>query len=76
MEITLLIEGIKLGADGQPWNAKKAAEEEAARKAAEDKAKAISYPAASPAPAATPAPAKKDESLEDQLKKKLKGFMN
>ncbi|HNF89850.1 MAG TPA: YceI family protein [Thiobacillaceae bacterium] len=76
VEITLLIEGIKLGADGQPWNAKKAAEEEAARKAAEDKAKAISYPAASPAPAATPAPAKKDESLEDQLKKKLKGFMN
>lgn len=76
VEITLLIEGIKLGADGQPWNAKKAAEEEAARKAAEDKAKAISYPAASPAPSATPAPAKKDESLEDQLKKKLKGFMN
>ncbi len=76
VEITLLIEGIKLGADGQPWNAKKAAEEEAARKAAEDKAKAISYPAASPAPTATPAPAKKDESLEDQLKKKLKGFMN
>ena len=88
LDITLLIEGIKLGADGQPWNARKAAEEAAARKAAEDKAKVISYPAASPvtppattppapptAPATAPQPApKKEESLEDQLKKKLKGL--
>ena len=79
VDITLLIEGIKLGADGQPWNAKKAAEEAAARKAAEDKAKVISYPAptATPAPAQTP-PAQptpeKKESVEDQLKKKLKGL--
>jgi len=70
VDITLLIEGIKLGADGQPWNAKKAAE---------DKAKVISYPApaATPSPAqpapAQPAPDKK-ESVEDQLKKKLKGL--
>ncbi|MEW5786552.1 MAG: YceI family protein [Pseudomonadota bacterium] len=85
VDITLLIEGIKLAADGQPWNAKKAAEEEAARKAAEEKAKVISYPAAGTTPAAaapaasapaTPAPAKKEESMEDQLKKKLKGLLN
>jgi polyisoprenoid-binding protein YceI len=66
VEITLLIEGIKLGVDGQPWNAKKAAEE---------KAKVITYPAPAPTqatpPAAQPAPDKK-ESVEDQLKKKLK----
>lgn len=43
VDITLLIEGIKLGADGQPYNAKKAAED-AARRAAEEKAKVISYP--------------------------------
>jgi polyisoprenoid-binding protein YceI len=79
VDITLLIEGIKLGADGQPWNAKKAAEEAAAKKAAEDKAKVISYPAPATAtpPAQTapaqPAPEKK-ESVEDQLKKKLKGL--
>lgn len=77
VDITLLIEGIKLGADGQPWNAKAAAEE---------KAKVISYPMpALPAPqvapvapqqpAAVPAPEKK-ESAEDQLKKKLKGLFN
>jgi polyisoprenoid-binding protein YceI len=80
--ITLLIEGIKLGADGQPWNA---------RKEAEEKAKVISYPMpGQPAPQVTPgttqtaptttapkppttqpAPEKK-ESLEDQLRKKLK----
>ncbi len=72
VDITLLIEGIKLGADGQPWNAKKASE---------DKAKVISYPAAIPAttvPATTqqPAPASKEESAEDKLKKKLKGLFN
>lgn len=50
VDITLLIEGIKLGADGQPYNAKKAAEE---------KAKVISYPmpaAAQPAPVVQPVP--------------------
>ncbi len=83
VDITLLIEGIKLGADGQPYNA---------RKAAEEKAKVISYPmptAAQPAPvaqpvpvapAAQPAPApepEKKESAEDQLKRKLlKGLFN
>jgi|GEM_PF-29029 len=36
VDITLLIEGIKLGADGHPWNAKAVAAE---------KAKVISYPA-------------------------------
>ncbi|HRH80321.1 MAG TPA: YceI family protein [Thiobacillaceae bacterium] len=89
VDITLLIEGIKLGPDGQPWNAKKAEAE---------KSKVISYPmpgqpapqvvpaqpavtatqpAAQPAPAApaaTPAEPEKKESLEDQLKKKLKGL--
>jgi polyisoprenoid-binding protein YceI len=48
VDITLLVEGIKLGADGQPFNAKKAAEE---------KAKVISYPlpaVAQPAPVAQP----------------------
>ncbi len=108
VDITLLIEGIKLGADGQPWNAKKAVEE---------KAKVFAYPmptveqpaaqpviapavvptttpAAAPAqpapqavvpsaaPVATPAPAavvppaapEKKESVEDQLRKKLKGL--
>lgn len=86
MDITLLIEGIKLGEDGQPWNAKKAAEEAAAKKAAEDKAKVISYPApaastqpatsqpATTQPSTTQTAPKKDESLEDQLKKKLKGL--
>lgn len=87
VDITLLIEGIKLGADGQPFNAKKAAEE---------KPKVISYPmpaaapvaqpvpvpptAAQPAPVAQPAPApvpEKKESTEEQLKKKLlKGLFN
>lgn len=83
VDITLLIEGIKQGADGKPWNAKAAAEE---------KAKVISYPMptqttpqvapiAAPqpvaTPAATPAPAPvKKESAEDQLKKKLKGLFN
>lgn len=76
VDITLLIEGIKLGADGQPWNAKKAAEEAAAKKAAEDKAKAISYPAATPVPAAMTPPATKEESTEDKLKRKLKGLLN
>jgi len=77
VDITLLIEGIKLGADGQPWNAKTAAEE---------KAKVISYPmptppaaqvapVPTPLPATTPAPEKK-ESSEDLLKKKLKGLFN
>ena len=83
VDITLLIEGIKLGADGQPWNAKKAAEEEAARKAAEEKAKVISYPApaatttstATTTPAA-PADPEKKESKTDQLKKKLKGLFD
>lgn len=50
VEISLLIEGIKLGVDGQPWNAKAAAAE---------KAKVISYPMPTPstpqvAPIATP----------------------
>jgi polyisoprenoid-binding protein YceI len=86
VDVTLLIEGIKLGADGQPFNAKKAAEE---------KAKVISYPmpasapvaqpepvapAVQPAPVAQPAPVpapEKKESAEEQLKKKLlKGLFN
>lgn len=49
VDITLLIEGIKLGADGKPWNAKAAAAE---------KAKVISYPMpVPPAPQAAPIPA-------------------
>jgi len=90
VDITLLIEGIKLGADGQPFNAKKATEE---------KAKVISYPmpavalpapvvqpvpvvlptpVAQPAPVVQPAPApEKKESSEEQLKRKLlKGLFN
>lgn len=76
VDITLLIEGIKLGVDGQPWRAK----------AAEEKPKVISYPmptppapqvapTPAPQPVITPAPEKK-ESTEDQLKKKLKGLFN
>jgi len=89
VDITLLIEGIELGADGKPWNASAAAAE---------KAKVISYPmpiaptpeaqptpvtapaVALPAPIATPQPAaagtaeKVEPSMEDQLKKKLKGL--
>lgn len=62
VEITLLVEGIKLGADGKPFSVKKAAEEKAAaERAAAEKAKA------SP----TPTPPAKEESLEDQLKKQL-----
>jgi polyisoprenoid-binding protein YceI len=92
VDITLLIEAIKLGADGQPWNAKAAA--------AAEKAKVISYPAptqvqpqavpittqppaVTPAPPAAPAPAAvaapvpaKKESSEDLLKRKLKGLLN
>jgi polyisoprenoid-binding protein YceI len=84
VDITLLIEAIKLGADGQPFSTKKAAEE---------KPKVISYPmpAAAPvvqpavpvppqpgaAPAATPKPApEKKDSVEDQLKKQFKGLLN
>ncbi|MDO9225796.1 MAG: YceI family protein [Pseudomonadota bacterium] len=89
VDITLLIEGIKLGEDGQPYNAKKAAEE---------KAKVISYPmptVAQPAPVVQPVPVapvaqpvappvvqpapapEKQESAEDQLKRKLfKGLFN
>lgn len=49
VDITLLIEGIKLGADGKPWNAKAAAAE---------KAKVISYPMpVPPTPQAAPIPA-------------------
>jgi len=104
VEINLLIEGIQLGADGQPLVVKKAVEE---------KPKAIAYPmpavalpapvvqpassaqpatpvvqpatAVQPAPAiqpattAQPAPAapaaEKKDSVEDQLKKKLKGLL-
>lgn len=88
VDITLLIEGIKLGPDGQPWNAKAAAEE---------KSKVISYPMPTPpapqvspvpaqpappavaaptaaAPAVAPAEPEKKENMEDQLKKKLKGL--
>lgn len=74
VDITLLIEGIKLGADGQPWNAKAAAEE---------KNRVIVYPmpgqpSPQTAPIATqpvPEPVKK-ESKEDQLKRKLKGLFD
>lgn len=101
VDITLLIEGIKLGPDGQPWNAKKAEAE---------KSKVIAYPmpgqpepqvvpaqpvttqpttaqptttqstttqAAPAQPAATrptAAEPEKKDSLEDQLKKKLRGL--
>lgn len=86
VDITLLIEGIKLGPDGQPWNPKKAAEE---------KHKAIAFPmptqpvpqavpvpttppttppAAAPVPQPTPQPAapEKPETTEDLLRKRLK----
>lgn len=80
VDITLLIEGIRLDADGQPWSAQKAAEQQT---------KVIAVPApleAAPAPvpitttpaqpAAAPAPEKK-ESTKDLLKKELlKGLMN
>jgi polyisoprenoid-binding protein YceI len=87
VDITLLIEGIKLDADGKPWNAKAA-----------EKPKVISYPMptqsnqqAAPVviqqPVATPTPVpapvtapsavpEKKESPEDQLKRKLKGLFN
>ncbi|MEW5771771.1 MAG: YceI family protein [Pseudomonadota bacterium] len=76
VDITLLIEGIRLGADGQPWSAPKPVEP----------AKVISFPApAETAPAPTPLPAAAPagkteppkESLQDQLKKELlKGLLN
>lgn len=56
VEVTLLVEGIKLGPDGKPFSVKKAAEE----KAAAEKAKAAAQPALA-----------KEESLEDQLKRQL-----
>jgi len=56
VEVTLLVQGIKLGADGKPFSVKKAAEE----KAAAEKAKA-----------ATPPAPTKEESLEEQLKRQL-----
>lgn len=86
VDITLLIEGIRLDADGQPWNAQKAQEQQP---------KVISFPAPveavpqpSPLPASTPAvqpaplppssPAvQPKESTKDQLKKELlKGLFN
>lgn len=92
VDITLLIEGIRLDTDGQPWSAAKAQEQNA---------KVISFPApveaapqpvpvpATATPAASgstqptttqPAPAatpESKESVEDQLKKKLlKGLFN
>lgn len=74
VDITLLIEGIKLGADGQPWNAKAAAEE---------KNRVIVYPmpgqpVPQTAPIATQPAAEpvKKESKEDQLKRKLKGLFD
>lgn len=80
VNITQLIEGIRLDADGQPWSAQKAAEQQP---------KVIAIPApveAAPAPvpittapaqpAAAPAPEKK-ESAKDLLKKELlKGLVN
>ena len=86
VDITLLIEGIKLDADGKPWNAKAAAAE---------KAKVISYPMptqaapqAAPAqpvvapvapvapPAAAPAAPSKKERAEDQLTRNRKGLFD
>jgi polyisoprenoid-binding protein YceI len=60
VEIKLLVEGIRLGPDGQPWKSQPAAEK--------------------PAPAATPAAAKesepkKEESIQEQLERKLKGLL-
>ncbi len=55
VEITLLVEGIKLGADGKPYSVKRAEAE---------KAKALQ-------PSPTPTPPAKEESLEDQLRKQL-----
>ncbi len=86
VDITLLIEGIRLDADGQPWSAQKAMEQQP---------KVISFPAPveaapqpvpvpaaapqatpAPQPATAPAPEKK-ESTKDQLKKELlKGLFN
>lgn len=81
VDITLLLEGIQLGPDGQPYNAKKAAAE---------KNKVTVFPlpsAAQPAPVAQPVTAapvaqpaaepEKKESAEEQLKRKLlKGLFN
>lgn len=97
VDITLLIEGIKLAADGQPWNAKKAAEEKA--KVFPYPMPVVEQPAAAPAvapvaptpaqpapqvavppvapvaaPAVPPSAPEKKESVEDQLRKKLKGL--
>lgn len=55
VEVTLLVEGIKLGPDGNPFSVSKAAAE---------KAKTVQ-------PAAAQTPPTKEESLEDQLKKQL-----
>lgn len=86
VDVTLLIEGIKLGPDGQPWNPKKAAEEKnkaiAFPMPAQPAPQAVPVPAQAapaaaqpaPAPATQPAPEKK-ESAEDLLRKRLKDML-
>ena len=82
IDITLLIEGIRLAEDGQPWNAQK----EQAPKVisfpapAEAAPEPVPMPGTTPAVPAQPAPApepEKKESTKDQLKRELlKGLFN
>lgn len=92
VDITLLIEGIRLDADGQPWNVQKAMEQNpkvisfpAPTEAAPKPVPMTTAPAAPAQPATaapTPQPAQEaapepKESVEEQLKKKLlKGLFN
>lgn len=76
VDITLLIEGIKQGADGQPWNAKSVVKPVAAVPVAVPVAPTVTPPApvvAVPAATApvTPAAPEKKESAKDALKKEL-----
>jgi len=80
VDITLLIEGIRLDADGQPWNAQKAAEQQPKVIAAPAPVEVVPAPVPITTPTAQPAPApapEKKESAKDQLKKELlKGLLN
>jgi polyisoprenoid-binding protein YceI len=89
LDITLLIEGIRLDADGQPWNVQKAIEQQPKVISFPAPVEAVPQPVPVPAatpqatpvtpsaqPATAPTPEKK-ESTKEQLKKELlKGLLN
>jgi len=83
VDITLLIEGIRIGADGQPWSAVQTTPKAISFPAPVEVAPApVALPTSPVQPAVTPAPApapaeQPKESAKDQLKKQLlKGLFN